>query len=229
MNAEKKLRKENNKSETSLSKSTNLILTDMIVYLHSSDLCEYDIEIIRKELIGMAEESQMRGQAFQDVVGEDYKGFCDDLIQNGRKKSKQEKFIEMAYVLIVGFGVLFIYEILSKTIIAAVKGVSSDVLKMDISLGFVISSLCALIAANLIYLVFSKYAFELSMHKKYRIGSVVLFSFLFTAMVAVRYFLNGVILCTLNWLFPMFLLICCYVMIKILDNRKSNELARTHP
>ena len=229
MNAEKKLRKENNKSETSLSKSTNLVLTDMIVYLHSSDLCEYDIEIIRKELIGMAAEAQMRGQAFEEVVGEDYKGFCDDLIQNGRKKSKQEKFIEIAYVIVVGFGVLFVYEIVSQAIIAAVKGVSSDLLKMDISLGFVISSLCALIAANLVYLIFSKYAFELSKHKKYRIGSAILFAFVFTAMVAVRYFFNGVILFTLNWLFPLLLLICCYVMIKILDTRKSNELARTHP
>src|SRR5665648_902590 len=104
INYEKKLRKENNQQEKQLTKENNGILIDAVVYLHSSDLCEYDIEVIRKELFGMAWEAQLRGENFSSVIGDDFKLFCDELIKVGRKKRNMKKcwkyYISLRMVLV---------------------------------------------------------------------------------------------------------------------------------
>lgn len=47
-NSLEKLRKENNSNDKLLTKENDRIMTDMVVYLRSSKLCDYDIEIIRR-------------------------------------------------------------------------------------------------------------------------------------------------------------------------------------
>ena len=39
----------------------------------------------------MALEAQERGESFADVIREDYKRFCDELIANGRRKNTGRK------------------------------------------------------------------------------------------------------------------------------------------
>lgn len=107
-----KLRKENNLLDKQLSKENNTIMMDMVCYLRSSDLCDYDIEIIRKELTGMALEAQLRNEKFSDAVGDDYKALCDELMKNGRQKTLNEKALEILYVLVFGVGTLYLVEIL---------------------------------------------------------------------------------------------------------------------
>ncbi|MEL7657597.1 MAG: hypothetical protein AAGU75_17015, partial [Bacillota bacterium] len=67
------LRKENNGNDKLLSKENTLIMTDMVVYIRSSDLSDYDIEVIRRELFGMIYEAQLRNESAGQVIGDDYK------------------------------------------------------------------------------------------------------------------------------------------------------------
>ncbi len=85
------LRRENYELERELTKENSDLITRMYFYLLSSSLKEREVEIIRKDLTGMALEAQKREESFADVIGEDYKRFCDEQIakekNTGRKTS----------------------------------------------------------------------------------------------------------------------------------------------
>jgi len=228
-NLEKTLRKENNLSEKQLTKENNLILTDMIVYLHSSNLCEYDIEIIRKELIGMALEAQLREEGLSTVVGEDYKAFCDELIKNGRKKTSYETVLEFLYVVVFGGGALFFYEIIKNIImVVSKKGLTNSVLDLPISWGFVVSFVCAILFAYGIFTFVSKNSFELTDSKLHKFLFIVGFTIIFVGIGFSRYFFDRFILSTINILIPIAIWIVGFIVVKILSDKHLNDLARTH-
>ena len=106
------LRKENNELEKELTKENSDLITRMYFYLVSSSLKEIEVEIIRKDLTGIALEAQERGESFADVIGEDYKRFCDELIANGRRKTPGGKLLEILELLLYAGNVLLIGTIL---------------------------------------------------------------------------------------------------------------------
>lgn len=76
----KKLLKENNKLEEKLSEKSQNVLTDIVVYLRDSKISEYNQEEIRRDIIEMVLEGESRNETAKDVIGEDYKAFCDEII-----------------------------------------------------------------------------------------------------------------------------------------------------
>lgn len=220
-----KLRKENNLTDKQLSKDTNSIITDMVCYLKSSNLCEYDIEIIRKELTGMALESQLRNQEFSDVIGEDYKTMCDELMKNSSKKTSYEKVLELLYVLVVGVGSLYIFEIItSSTIINIFK---YGKFSMDITSGFIFGTLASVCMAFCVYYIFTKKSFDIL---KFRNKSlfVVGFAISWTVIVLVKVYKGKSVLLTINCLYPLVFLAVAYIAIKYLSDKNDNKLFDTH-
>ena len=109
-----RLRKENNHAETQLSRENSDLITRMYFYLLASDLTDFQVETIRKDLTGMAIEAQMRERTFAESVGDNYKQFCDELIENGRKKTQVVKILEIAeIVLYAALALLFAEYLLS--------------------------------------------------------------------------------------------------------------------
>ena len=74
------LREENNRREKSLGAESNAVLTDIVVYLRTSRLGGYDQELVRRDIAQMLLEGEKRGQTAREVIGGDYKKFCDDII-----------------------------------------------------------------------------------------------------------------------------------------------------
>lgn len=228
MNREKELRKENNKKDKLLTKENDRLLTDMIVYLHSGNLCEYDIEIIRKELLGMALEAQVRNDDFRNAVGENYKTFCDELMKSGRQKTKYEKALEWSYVLVFGIGVLFLYEFISGGILGGIKtGWNNLTLEMPVSWGFALSTACCVPAAFMIFYFISKNSFEMNLWK-YKILFGCLVGFSFASILLIKIFMGKMPLCTVNVIYPLILIAALYILVKILETRHVNYLAQTH-
>lgn len=217
-----KLRKENNAQDKQLSKENGTIITDMVCYLRSSDLCDYDIEIIRKELTGMALEAQLRNEKFNDVVSDDYKTLCDELVKNGRQKTLYEKTLEVLYILVYGIGALYVIEILfSSTIINIFK---SGQFTMPITSGFVISSLFAVGIAFCTYYYFTKKSFELSKHnRKVQILFIIGFAAAWTATVLIKVFMKNNVLFSINCLYPIVLVAIAFMVIKFLSDRYANN------
>lgn len=222
MNLLKKLRKENNMQDKLLSKESNAIITDMVCYLRSSDLCGYDIEVIRKELTGMALETQLRNEKFNDIIAEDYKALCDELMKNGSKKTRYEKVLEIVYILVYGIFVLYLAEIVfSSTIINIFK---SGQFSMQITLGFVISTLIAVGMGFGVYYFITKNSFELSKKKrKTQVLFIIGFSAVWTTAVLSRLFMGKIFLLTINCLYPIVLLGLASLIIKFLNDKYANS------
>lgn len=226
-NALKNLQKENNRLEKQLTTDNDLILTDIVVYLRSSNLKDYDIEVIRKELIGMALESQLRGSSLKDTVGEDYKEFCDELIKNGREKTVYEKSLDYLTIFSAGVGFLYLLEVVFTSTIANIF-TKAD-FTMPITLGFLISTAFNVIFALAIYWYISNKSFELSgkNRRKYQVVFILVFTVIFSSGVLFKIFFKDVVLFSINSLYPFLFFIIALVINKILTDRNIDSIAKT--
>lgn len=221
-----KLRKENNIQDKQLSKENNSIMTDIICYLRASNLCEYDMEIIRKELIGMALEAQMRGETFGDVIGKDYKAFCRELMKNGKQKTLYEKALEIFYVFTFALMVLYFAEIFFTSTIFNIFKLSQ--FTMPITLGFIIVTLMAVGMGYFIYYYFTKNSFEFSKkNRKIQILYVVGFTILWTAALLFRFLFDKTVLLTINCLYPIIILAAAFILVKLLNDRHTNSFFKS--
>lgn len=55
-------------------------MTDLVVYLRGQDLSRLHQEEIRRDILEMVLDGQARGQTMEEVVGEDYQTFCQEIV-----------------------------------------------------------------------------------------------------------------------------------------------------
>ena len=89
----KALKKENNELEKQLSKETEDIQTDMVVYIRSANISELDQERVRRDITQMLIDGEARGESAADVIGGDYKAFCDEIIAEIPKLSRAKRVL----------------------------------------------------------------------------------------------------------------------------------------
>jgi len=222
-----KLRKENNENDKLLTKENSLIMMDMVVYLRHSNLCDYDIEVIRRELFGMIYEAQLKNEPASQVIGDDYKGFCEELMRNGRQKDFYEKLLEWVYIGVVGIETLFLIELIfSGFVLELFHGNIS----MPISFGFLISTCLIIAGALLVYWFFTKYSFELSKKglSPYKVYFIAGFAFFFAGTILINVLLGDTNLFEINVFIPITVLAAAYLLVKVLGNRNANHIAETH-
>lgn len=228
MNPEKKLRKENNEKGKQLTKENNKILTDMVVYLHSGNLCEYDIEIMRRELLGMALEAQARNDSFENTIGSDHKAFCDELMKNGRKKTKYEKALETSSILVFGVGVLVLYEIVLNMIVTVIKfGLNSLSFEIPVAWGFIITTVFCVIAAYVFVHIISKHSFSMNL-QRYQVLFGFAFAVFFAGFTFIKITMNKMILFSVNFLYLALPIVFLFVLINLMETKHATYLARTH-
>lgn len=93
-NKTKKLMKENKIKEKELNKTNSKNMIDIVVYLRSANISDYHQEIIRYDIINMLIEGQRRGLHINDILGEDYKTFCDEVIAEIPKLKTKDKILK---------------------------------------------------------------------------------------------------------------------------------------
>jgi DNA-binding ferritin-like protein (Dps family) len=227
MNAVEKLRRDNNEMDKQLKKENSLLMTDMVVYLRCSNLCDYDIEMIRRDLFGMIYEAQLRDEPASQVIGGDYKSFCDEIMANGRQKDFYEKFLEWSYIIIAGAGTLFFIEIVfSGYFLKLLHGDFS----MTISAGYLISTVLIILGAVVIYGYITKHSFELpgigmNKYKALFLGGFVIY---FTGAILLKVFMDDICLFDINVLIGIAVFLAAYLLVKLLGDRNANAIAETH-
>lgn len=65
-------------------------IREMVEYMGYSKLSSFELQVVRKDLIGMAEQAAEEGSTIAEKLGVPLKEFCDSVIQNGRRKSAWE-------------------------------------------------------------------------------------------------------------------------------------------
>ena len=90
----RELLNENNERERALTAEANAALTDIVVYLRASRLSEYEQELVRRDIAQMLLDGAARGQDAQEVIGGDYRQFCDDIIAAFPRPGMKERALE---------------------------------------------------------------------------------------------------------------------------------------
>lgn len=84
-NAYKKLKQENIDESVKLDRKNRKDIEEMMDYISSHNISLFEIEILKKDLIGMAKEAEEEKSLLKDKLG-DKKIFCDSLIDGTMKK-----------------------------------------------------------------------------------------------------------------------------------------------
>lgn len=79
------LTKENERLEASLEQEDSEILKRAMRFFSGYPLSSMDVQIIRKDLIGMAQEARLRGECMQDMIGAELEAFCEAVLESSRK------------------------------------------------------------------------------------------------------------------------------------------------
>ncbi|KNZ41268.1 hypothetical protein [Acetobacterium bakii] len=114
----KMLNKSNNELDKEINEESSSIMTDIVCYLRVANISDYYQEIVRRDLLEMVLSAQDRGESIQSVIGEDYKTFCDEVIENLPKRTRKERILDFCETFFLCAAILGgINLILSKEII----------------------------------------------------------------------------------------------------------------
>lgn len=154
----KALLKVNNRIEKSLSKEANMIVTDMVAYLRAADISEYYQEVVRRDINQMIIDGESRGESVDDIIGGDYKAFCDAVISEVPKLTKKQKILS------------FVSEItLSLTIVSTIWFVLSEIslLKngdnwrcLDVTLAHILWGVLIIVIGDVLVMWATKFSFS---------------------------------------------------------------------
>lgn len=81
----------NNEEQVRLPNSDCNTLERMMKYMATFRLSRFELEVIKKDLIGMAEEAQLEKVELSDRIGMPEKEFCDRLVEDAARQSIAEQ------------------------------------------------------------------------------------------------------------------------------------------
>lgn len=76
------LKTENEIQSKNLRDDDRRVIKDIMKGMSMFKLNSYDAQVIRRDLIGMAFEMKLRNSSLQETIGDDVKGFTDEVIKN---------------------------------------------------------------------------------------------------------------------------------------------------
>jgi DNA-binding ferritin-like protein (Dps family) len=134
MNKETKiLLKENNKfEEKNLSKDSQKAMTDIVVYLRGSKISEFNQEKVRKDINYMVYEGEQRGEKIEEIIGIDYKVFCDEIISAVPKMTRGEIIKENILISAYAMGIFLLIVLAQKIIMNIIEDKSLMYIRLSV-------------------------------------------------------------------------------------------------
>lgn len=152
------LRDENNELEKRLDDKTNEILTDIVVYIRSANISDIDQENVRRDITQMLIDARGRGENADDVIGGDYKAFCDAIIAEIPKMSTKQRVMTAIRDTLPALGVLIgiwaVFSVIEQIINGATWYVT------PVSVTDILGGAAMLILATLIVVYITKNSFN---------------------------------------------------------------------
>ena len=174
----KHLLKENNEVEKQIQNAENkAILTDIIVYIRSANISPYDQEKIRRDIGQMILDGEKRGETSKDIIGEDYKLFCDSVIAEIPKLSKKEWCLSSLRDVFLSLNVLLIIWLALDLIEQRIT--TNTFPYVTVTAGNIICGLLIITGSFLLFYAFSKNTFHIKGDVSSKKESFILFSIVF--------------------------------------------------
>ncbi|MCL6633323.1 MAG: hypothetical protein K6T63_11915 [Alicyclobacillus herbarius] len=181
MTTYKELNRRNNELDKRLNATNKAIMTDMVVYLRGSRLSDFQVEVIRQDLLDMALSAQERQVPLSEVFGEDYQRFCDEVIASAWRQDWLWSALDWIRYISLGLAILALIDcLLSRHILDVWHLLASGARQnplYPISLGFVFSTVVILVAAHAIVYLICRFSFQtarllaLSKVKRFALGA----------------------------------------------------------
>lgn len=213
----KALLKENNEFEKNLNKKSIEVLTNIVVYLRGCDISEYHQEEVRRDIMQMVADGEARNEDINIIIGEDYKTFCNEIVNAFPKRSKKEKFLDCSSQILQLFSILSLI-CFSSSIITASNGKTS-INSLPITLGAIINSIIIILFSFFIVKFICKTSFneniKLGKIKTFFVTWIILFVIL-GIFIFIGYFLRTELL-HIPFYVGLALIIIPYILSKILD------------
>ena len=112
----KRLLAANNELEKELTPENERAMTDIVVYLRAANIAEYQQELVRRDITEMVLEGQRRGDTMEEVIGADYKAFCDAVLAEVPERTARQRllsaignaclYVDVLAVIWLAFGTL---------------------------------------------------------------------------------------------------------------------------
>ncbi len=153
----KELLAENNALEQGLNTENNKILTDIVVYLRTAPVSEYQQELVRRDITHMMLDGQARGASMQEVLGDDYQAFCDQVLAALPPMSMLSRVLTAAgnlcfYLSILG-GIWLVFQLLTNVLTQAG-------LYVRITAGDILGGVAIVAAASLTVFWICRFSFQ---------------------------------------------------------------------
>ncbi len=103
------LRKDNIEQFKALALEDRQIIMDIMSGISIFKVNTYDIQVIQRDLIGMAQELRMRNSNLQEAIGGDIRSFVDEVVKNSAGPSGIELLLSFLSRLSVYFFASFLY------------------------------------------------------------------------------------------------------------------------
>ena len=211
----KRLLAANNELEKELTPENNRAMTDIIVYLRAANITEYQQELVRRDITEMVLEGQRRGDAMEEVIGADYKAFCDAVLAEVPERTARQRllsaignaclYVDILAVIWMAFGALG--WLLGEGAWPWLSVTAGNLLALAAILG---------VSIGLVE-YFCKNSFE-ERPKKNR-GIPVLLALLAAALAAGSVLLRGVVVFRLHFLLAVGLIAALYVIHRVMEEK----------
>ena len=207
----KLLNRENSEAEKNLSEESSTIQTDIVVYIRNANISEYNKEIVRRDIIQMLLDGEKRGQSPSDVIGDDYKAFCDAVISEMPQLSAKERILTSIRDVLPAICALFGIWIVFSLISSLING--EDWTHIPLTVLELIAGAVIVIVAQLIVIYITKYSFE---NKNTRL--IVILAVILLLTVAAYLLIPNVVIMSPHIAVSAAFVMLVYIIFKVIDN-----------
>ena len=206
----KELLRANNALDAQLNKDNQQMMTNIVVYIRSANISEYEQELVRRDITHMLLDAQAEGRTAAEVLGEDAQAFCDEVIAALPPRPAGERALDALRTGLLAFVVLAVCWL----VFSAVDAIAEQHWPyFPLTVGDVISQALIFVTAFIIFRGISRHTFDDKLGKLF----VLIFGVLAASILA-SIFLTQ-FLCNVHILVFATVLVICFILYKLIDAR----------
>ena len=208
----KELLRANNALDAQLNKDNQQMMTNIVVYIRSANISEYEQELVRRDITHMLLDAQAEGRTAAEVLGEDAQAFCEAVIAAAALPPRPagERALDALRTGLLAFVVLAVCWL----VFSAVDAIAEQHWPyFPLTVGDVISQALIFVTAFIIFRGISRHAFDDKMGKLFFLVFAALAISILSSIFLTQF------LCNVHILVFAVLLAVCFIGYKFLDAR----------
>lgn len=206
----KELLRANNALDAQLNKDNQQMMTNIVVYIRSAAISEYEQELVRRDVMAMLAAGAREGRSAQEVIGDDAQAFCDEVIAALPPRSAGERALDALRTGLLAFVVLAVCWLGA----GAVEMIPSGSWPyFPITVGDVISQALIFATAFIIFRGISRHTFDDKLGKLFLLIFCVLAASILASIFLTQF------LCNVHIFIIAAVLVICFIGYKFLDAR----------